>query len=189
MPTKDFCLSVRHIIFLSGYICSDTLRMFWHVVTDIWWHQLRWSRCGGPAPLQFFMWFLFEAGLHARWLFRRVWRLREVGERSASAARRRLSWAFICYGREGGRDNSERKCADLAVVEIHRNTGSQCSGFEQESKANRISLGKKWKKKDVILRSTAKLVLRPLIKVYSPYALLVLHNEATPMLDVGCWTE
>ena len=32
LPTKDFCLSVcpsvRHITFLSGYICSDTLRMF-----------------------------------------------------------------------------------------------------------------------------------------------------------------
>ena len=29
------CLSVCHITFLSGYICSDTLRMFWHVVTSL----------------------------------------------------------------------------------------------------------------------------------------------------------
>jgi len=36
------CLSVCHITFLSGYICSDTLRMFWHVVTSLtstmFWH-------------------------------------------------------------------------------------------------------------------------------------------------------
>ena len=36
------CLSVCHITFLSGYICSDTLRIFWHVVTllasTMFWH-------------------------------------------------------------------------------------------------------------------------------------------------------
>ena len=29
------CVCVCHITFLSGYICSDTLRMFWHVVTSL----------------------------------------------------------------------------------------------------------------------------------------------------------
>jgi len=42
VPPKEKCLSVRHITFLSGYICSDTLRMFWHVVTSLtstmFWH-------------------------------------------------------------------------------------------------------------------------------------------------------
>ena len=36
--TTEKCLpkkNVRHITFLSGYVCSDALRMFWQVVTDI----------------------------------------------------------------------------------------------------------------------------------------------------------
>jgi hypothetical protein len=38
VPTKKICLSLCHITFLSGYICSDTLRTYVLIcchVTDI----------------------------------------------------------------------------------------------------------------------------------------------------------